>query len=99
MQRTVNFPFDGVMNLLSPEVKLITICNPNNPTGGLVPVDQIQAILEAAPMAIVYVDEAYYEFLSVVVPLLDEYPNLVVTRTFSKAFGLSALRVGYALAE
>lgn len=95
-----DFPLEEVLAAISPKVKLITICNPNNPTGGLLSRDGVIQILEAAPQAIVYVDEAYYEFSGeTVVDLIEQYPNLVVTRTFSKAFGLSALRIGYVVAQ
>lgn len=95
-----SFPLSAVLDAITPEVRLIVICNPNNPTGTLVSLEEIEAILNAAPEAMVYVDEAYYEFSGVTaVELMSRYKNLIVTRTFSKAFGLSALRVGYAVAD
>jgi histidinol-phosphate aminotransferase len=81
-----------------PEVKILIICAPNNPTGTATPVEEIEDILKSAD-SIVVVDEAYGEFGGEsCIPLLDSYPNLVVLRTFSKAFGLAGLRVGYLLA-
>ena len=78
---------------------LVWICNPNNPTGALLRPEEIAAVAAARPEAAVVVDEAYWEFAGVTcVPLLDELPNLIVLRTLSKAFGLAALRVGYAVA-
>ena len=81
-----------------PKVKLIVLCNPNSPTGNLTPPEIIERIL-AKSNAVVLVDEAYAEFSGITVaPLLGRYPNLVILRTFSKAFSLAGLRVGYLLA-
>jgi histidinol-phosphate aminotransferase len=80
---------------------LIWICNPNNPTGELVDPEQIAALARAHSDAAVVVDEAYVEYGgdAGVVPLIEQAPNLVAIRTLSKAFGLAALRVGYAVAS
>ena len=76
------------------------LCNPNNPTGAWVEPEQIVALARAQPETIVVVDEAYVEYgARSAAPWVDELPNLVVVRTLSKAFGLAALRVGYALAH
>jgi len=78
---------------------LTIVCSPNNPTGGLLPADEVARLCEEAD-GIVVVDEAYHEFSGQsVVPLLARHPNLVVLRTFSKAMGLAGLRVGYLLAS
>jgi len=91
-----SFPFEEVMELLKQKPKLLIICNPNNPTGSLLPLEKIETILRAADDALVYVDEAYFEFSGVTAAnLIEKYPNLFITRTFSKAFGLAALRIGY----
>ncbi len=75
------------------------LCSPNNPTGSLLSLEDLAELLEAAP-GLVVVDEAYGEFAGVsAVSLLPRYPNLVVLRTFSKAMGLAAWRVGYCLAS
>ncbi|SDF35536.1 histidinol-phosphate transaminase [Sporolituus thermophilus] len=77
---------------------LIILCNPNNPTGSVIPPAVIEKIVAAAPCPVV-VDEAYYEFYGQsALPLLKQYTNLIVVRTFSKAYGLAAARVGYLLA-
>lgn len=80
-------------------VKLVYVVNPNNPVGYLIPRDGIRRILEAFPAAGVIIDEAYVEFAAgedaSSVQLVGEYPNLFVTRSFSKAFGLAGLRLGY----
>jgi histidinol-phosphate/aromatic aminotransferase/cobyric acid decarboxylase-like protein/imidazoleglycerol phosphate dehydratase HisB len=78
---------------------LIWVCNPNNPTGELRTAGEITALARANPEAAVVVDEAYWEFAGVTcAPLVAELPNVIVLRTLSKAFGLAALRVGYAVA-
>ncbi|MBT0160094.1 histidinol-phosphate transaminase [Candidatus Bathyarchaeota archaeon A05DMB-2] len=83
----------------TPETKLLYLCSPNNPTGNQFEQDAVEALIEEFP-GIVMVDEAYGEYADYsVVPLIDKYENLVVLRTFSKAFGLAGLRLGYALAN
>jgi len=78
--------------------RLSWLCNPNNPTGELQPAAFIGKLAEAAP-GVVAVDEAYFEFSAVTAAgLIARFPNLVVVRTLSKAFGLAGVRVGYALA-
>ncbi|KUK83008.1 MAG: Histidinol dehydrogenase, partial [Pelotomaculum thermopropionicum] len=78
-------------------IKLVFICTPNNPTGNAVAREEIEEVIRNTN-AIVVVDEAYGEFGGEsCVPLLKRYPNLIVLRTFSKAFGMAGLRVGYLL--
>ena len=90
---------------IRPDTRLIWIANPNNPTGNFLPYPEVRAFLEAVPKDVVVVlDEAYNEYLPDAMRhdtarWLAEYPNLVITRTFSKVYGLAALRVGYALAH
>ncbi|MFM9225241.1 MAG: histidinol-phosphate transaminase [Actinomycetota bacterium] len=80
----------------SPSITML--CNPNNPTGIVEPRANLEALL-AATDSLVVVDEAYAEFSEwSAVPMVDQHPNLVVTRTFSKTLSLAALRVGYAIA-
>ncbi len=80
--------------------KMTFLCNPNNPTGELLPSSFIEDCLRAAE-GLVFVDEAYMEFAGAesVVPLISTYPNLIVLRTLSKAFGLAGLRCGYIAAD
>ena len=79
-----------------PDVTII--CSPNNPTGCVIDDDALRALLKTA-RGLVVVDEAYHEFAGrSVVPLLNEYENLIVLRTFSKAMAVAALRIGYLLA-
>lgn len=83
-------------------VKLIYVCSPNNPTGNLIKPEDIKSLLKLAnDRALVVIDEAYIEFTSQssVVSWLNEYPNLVILRTLSKAFALAGLRCGFAIAN
>jgi len=80
--------------------KVIYICNPNNPTGGFIQVATVRKIVGACQNSIVVVDEAYNEFVNAsCVDLLKDYKNLVILRTFSKAFGLAGVRCGYSIAS
>jgi len=83
--------------------RIIWLCRPNNPTGGVFAAEAFERFMAAVPStAMVVVDEAYHEFDETgfdALAVLKRYPNLVVTRTFSKAYGLAALRVGYGIAR
>ncbi|MDD3529075.1 MAG: histidinol-phosphate transaminase [Gallionellaceae bacterium] len=87
------------------DTRMVFIANPNNPTGTLLAAEELHGFLKAVPENVaVVLDEAYVEFLDPAarapsVGWLAEFPNLIVTRTFSKAYGLAGLRVGYALAR
>ncbi|HTP87073.1 MAG TPA: histidinol-phosphate transaminase [Bryobacteraceae bacterium] len=92
---TLAFPFDELMAAITPETRAVLIANPNNPTGSGTSRVNLEQILEKASGAAVLVDEAYYEFCGVtLLPLLNDYPNLFVSRTFSKVYGMAAMRVG-----
>jgi histidinol-phosphate aminotransferase len=90
-------------NALTSKTKLVFICNPNNPTGTFVPLLAIEAFLKICPPnVLVILDEAYYEYVEEKtylgsLKLIQDYPNLVVLRTFSKVYGLAGLRVGYGI--
>ena len=102
VQATEDFelPLEPLLNKITPATKLIAIANPNSPTGRAVSRDSIVRIIEAAPHAMVLVDEAYYHFYGqTVLDLIGRAPNLVVTRTFSKAYGLAGLRLGVLVAD
>jgi histidinol-phosphate aminotransferase len=93
--RDANFEIDMqlIKAAVSPTTKGIFIASPNNPTGNIASETQIRELLETD--ILVVVDETYYEFCGhTVLPLLSEYPNLVVLRTFSKWAGLAGLRIG-----
>jgi histidinol-phosphate aminotransferase len=94
----MEFPLDDFVLALRKQPAVIFIANPNNPTGTLLPRGAIKQILLAA-RTVVVIDEAYAEFSGVtVLPWIRKYPNLFVTRTFSKAAGLAGLRLGAAMA-
>ncbi|MGC2162821.1 MAG: histidinol-phosphate transaminase [Silvibacterium sp.] len=89
------FPLEALLAKITPSTKLIAIANPNSPTGQAVSRDDILRIIEAAPHAVVLVDEAYFHFYGqTVMDLVGSVPNLIVARTFSKAYGLAGLRLG-----
>lgn len=90
-----SYPVERVLAAISEHTKLIMIANPNNPTGATVAQDDLLRIAKAAPNAGLLVDEAYFEFHGeTLMPRVGEIPNLFVTRTFSKVFGLAGLRIG-----
>ncbi len=92
---------ERLFSLIGPNTELIVIANPNSPTGTLIAEDDIVSILLKANSfkVPVLIDEAYYGFCKqTAVPLLKEHENLIVSRTFSKAYGLAGLRIGYLLA-
>ncbi|EXI82470.1 MAG: Histidinol-phosphate aminotransferase 2 [Candidatus Accumulibacter appositus] len=94
---------DAMHSAIRPDTRLIWIANPNNPTGTFLPYARLKAFLQAVPAEVVVVlDEAYNEYLSPADRVdtsawLGEHANLVITRTFSKIYGMAGLRIGYAL--
>jgi histidinol-phosphate aminotransferase len=98
VERKSNFDLDvdAIVNAVTDRTKLIFLAHPNNPTGNLVTNQQLVRILRTG--ALVVVDEAYYEFSdNTLLPMLGEWENMVVLRTFSKWAGLAGLRVGYGI--
>jgi len=92
---TMEFPFERFMAAITERTKLILVASPNNPTGAVVSREHLLAIAAAAPQAVLMVDEAYYHFHGEsTMGDLATVPNLVVARTFSKAYGLANLRIG-----
>jgi len=92
---TLEFPFERFMAAITDRTKLIIVASPNNPTGAVVSREHLLAIATAAPHAVLMVDEAYYHFHGEsTMKDLAAVPNLIVARTFSKAYGLANLRVG-----
>ncbi len=92
---SLEFPCQRFLATITPRTKLILIASPNNPTGAVVSRDHLLAICAAAPQAVVLVDEAYYHFFGeTLFSEVGEVPNLLVARTFSKAYGLANLRIG-----
>lgn len=97
-----SFPTDETLAALTDRTRLVFLTNPNNPTGQSITRDAIERIAGAAPAALVLLDEAYVEFSGDTMidgDALDRHPNLVVGRTFAKAYGLAALRVGALVAR
>ncbi|MCX7064011.1 MAG: histidinol-phosphate transaminase, partial [Proteobacteria bacterium] len=96
---------EAMASAVTAATRIIFIANPNNPTGTWVTQRQLTAFLDRVPQHVVTVlDEAYFEYLQHPdypngISLLDRYPNLVVTRTFSKVYGLAGMRVGYCVSH
>ena len=92
---------DSMLSLISNETKLIFIANPNNPTGTLLSDEKVYKFLNQVPTGIpVVLDQAYFEYLNIndqAISWLNEFENLIISRTFSKAYGLAGLRVGYSI--
>ena len=91
----LQFPFARLLSAITQRTKIIAIANPNSPSGSIAAREQIIELAQRAPQAVLLVDEAYFHFCGeTVISLLDTVPNLVVARTFSKAYGLAGLRLG-----
>ena len=96
---------DEMEKRISAKTKLIFLCNPNNPTSTLLPEDQLRDFCEtASKKAVVFSDEAYYDFIDKpdypsMVELVKKGENVIVSRTFSKVYGLAGLRIGYLIAK
>ena len=91
----LQFPFDRLLQAISPRTKVIAIANPNSPSGSAATREQLLELAARAPHAVLLVDEAYFHFHGeTVMDLVGKVPNLVVARTFSKAYGLAGLRLG-----
>ena len=94
------FPLEPLLARITPATKVIAIANPNSPTGQAVRRDEILRVVEAAPHAMVLVDEAYFHFYGqTVLDLVGRAPNVIVARTFSKVYGLAGLRLGLLAAD
>lgn len=94
---------DQMLEAIDENTSVIWICNPNNPTGHYISESRLLPFLEKVPADILVVlDEAYYEYVeasdySKSIPLLQQFPNLIILRTFSKIYGLASLRIGYGI--
>jgi histidinol-phosphate aminotransferase len=94
------FQTDEVIAAISPRTRMIFLNTPNNPTGQLISIADLKRIAAAAPHAIVLIDEAYIEFGGeTFLPALPDFPNVLVGRTFSKAYGLAGMRVGIVIGQ
>jgi histidinol-phosphate aminotransferase len=99
-RKDFSYPADDVIRAVTVNTRIVYVNNPNNPTGQPIAKADIRKVAEAAGHALVFVDEAYHDFLGE--NFLDEaanYPNVIVGRTFSKAFGLAGMRVGVMIAS
>jgi histidinol-phosphate aminotransferase len=96
---------DAMRAAIRPDTRLVWLANPNNPTGNFLPYDEVRKFVASVPAYVAIVlDEAYNEYLAPedradTARWVGEFPNLIVTRTFSKVYGLAGLRVGYAVAS
>ncbi len=98
---------DAILRAMTAHTSLIIVCNPNNPTGGYLPLDDIAAFMDQVPESTaVLLDEAYWELTEAFASqspgaqsLLARYPHLLITRTFSKYYGMAGLRIGYLMAS
>ena len=95
-----SFPLDGVLRALTSNTRIVYVNNPNNPSGQPVAKDAIHRVAREAGQALVFVDEAYHDFLGEhFLAEAADYPNVLVGRTFSKAYGLAGMRVGVMIAS
>ena len=102
---TNTFAHDPPKMLAAAKGGLIYVCNPNNPTASITPKDELRDFITKTPReTMILVDEAYFHFADspdyeTVIPLVKEHPNLIVSRTFSKIYGMAGLRCGYCVAQ
>ena len=95
-----SLPIDALLAKITPATKLIAIANPNSPTGQAVSRAAILTLIAAAPQAVIFIDEAYFHFYGqTVLDLIGRAPNVIVARTFSKAYGLAGFRLGLLAAD
>jgi histidinol-phosphate aminotransferase len=96
----LQYDTEAILNAITPRTKVIIICTPNNPTGDFIPDEDLIRILKNGIPTLV--DEAYLEYHPEhlpKVPLIKDYPNAIISHTFSKAFGLAGIRIGFCLAD
>ena len=100
VDETLAFPFERMLAAITAKTRLIIVASPNNPTGTVVSREHLLALAAAAPDAVMFVDEAYFHFFGeTVFEDVGRVPNLLVARTFSKAYGLANLRVGMVVGD
>ena len=86
--------------IIDEKIKLLYLCNPNNPTGKVYEIHKIYELIKNNPQCLFLIDEAYYEFCGkTMATFTEELKNLIITRTFSKAFALASFRVGYIISH
>ncbi len=95
-----SFPIEEILEAIRPNTRLIALANPNNPTGTLIDREDLIKIIEANPKMAVLIDEAYGLYARTTnIDLVEQYGNVLVTQTFSKAHGLAGLRIGYLISR
>lgn len=105
LKKDYSFDLDGILKSITHNTRIIWLCNPNNPTGTIITAQEQNAFLEKVPRdVLVVLDEAYYEYARgedypESIELLEQYDNIIILRTFSKAYGLAGLRIGYAISR
>ena len=104
-KETLQVDLQGMLTKLSDKVRVLFLANPNNPTGTWLTADELRAFIEKIPpQVVVVIDEAYFEYVDKpgygsAVDWIGDFPNLLVTRTFSKIYGLAGLRIGYSISQ
>ena len=105
LNKDLDFDLDEIEKRVSSKTKLVFLCNPNNPTGKLLPAQKVKDFCETvSKKAIVFSDEAYYDYITEpnypsMVDLVKQGKNVIVSRTFSKVYGLAGIRLGYLIAK
>ncbi|USE37784.1 histidinol-phosphate transaminase [Endozoicomonas sp. SCSIO W0465] len=98
--RETGFPVSALLDAITPKTRLIVIANPNNPSGTRIHRNDILTIARSAPDIALLVDECYFEYSQeTVADAVMEYPNILITRTFSKTWGLPSIRLGYVISH
>ena len=91
----LHFPFERLLAAITPKTKIVAIANPNSPSGSVATRERLLQLAQDAPHAVILVDEAYFHFHGeTIIDCIGDVPNLIVARTFSKAYGLAGLRLG-----
>ena len=100
LNKNFEIEIDSVIEAVNPKTKIIFVCSPNNPSGNSIPFDQIKELLKSFS-GIIVIDEAYIDFSQEksALSILDQYPQLLVCQTFSKAYGLAGIRLGMCFAN
>jgi histidinol-phosphate aminotransferase len=100
-----NHDLSAMLKAIDGKTKIVWLCNPNNPTGTYIPEEDFASFMKKVPSDVLVVsDEAYFEYAEAedyphTINYLNDFPNLVILRTFSKAYGLAALRIGYGIGQ
>lgn len=103
--KNLGLDIEAMVDAITPKTKIIWFCNPNNPTGTIFTEQDLMNVLDRIPKNVyIVMDEAYCEYVTSEeypdsLKLLDKYPNMIILRTFSKAYGLASLRIGYGIAS